>query len=75
LAKHIAVLNPDGSEDRESDVAKGWIGTTESYRFTEKDGVTKLAIEINTTAEWEKMFTDGWPKALQELKKLCEKSS
>ncbi len=72
LANHIAVINSDGSEDRESDVAKGWIGSTESYTFTEKDGVTELAIEINTTPEWEKMFTDGWPKALAKLKEICE---
>src|ERR1700754_2630850 len=35
FAKHVAILNADGSEDRTSDSAKGWDGTTESYRFTE----------------------------------------
>src|SRR5690606_3347660 len=29
LARHIAILGPGGEEDRASDVAKGWIGTTE----------------------------------------------
>ena len=34
LAEHTAVINADGSLDKESEVAKGWIGTKESYRFT-----------------------------------------
>ena len=36
LAKHVAIINPDGSEDRNSTVAKGWIGITERYTFKEK---------------------------------------
>ena len=73
FARHIAVLNPDGSEDRTSDIAKGWIGITERYVFTGKDGKTTLTVMIETRPEWEKMFEDGWPTALQELKRLCEK--
>lgn len=72
LAKHIALINPDGSEDRESDTAKGWIGTTESYTFTEQNGGTALKVVIETFPAWEKMFTDDWPKALQKLKEICE---
>jgi uncharacterized protein YndB with AHSA1/START domain len=72
-AKHIAVLNAGGVEDRESDVAKGWIGTTEAYTFTEAKGVTELKVEINTNPDWAEMFNDGWPKALSKLKEICEK--
>lgn len=72
LAKHIAVINADGTEDRKSDVAKGWIGTTESYTFTKKNGETELKVEINTSPEWVQMFNDGWPNALAKLKELCE---
>lgn len=72
VAKHIAVINTDGTEDRTSEVAKGWIGTTESYAFTGNNGGTELKIEINTYPGWEKMFTDGWPKALARLKEICE---
>ena len=32
LARHIAVLGKGGVEDRTSEEAKGWIGTTEEYR-------------------------------------------
>src|SRR5438552_12078380 len=73
LAKHVAVLNPDGTEDRQGETARGWIGTTESYTFTERNGKTELKTEMNTNPEWGKMFTDSMPKALAKLKEICEK--
>ena len=75
LAKHIAVINGDGTEDRTSEIAKGWIGSTEEYTFTEKDGKTELKVVINTTPEWESMFADGWPDALKKLKEICERKA
>ena len=74
LSKHIAVINADGTEDRNSEMAKGWIGTTEAYTFTEKNGKTEVKVEINTYPEWEQMFSDGWPKALKKLKEISERS-
>jgi Activator of Hsp90 ATPase homolog 1-like protein len=73
FAKHIAVLNPGGIEDHDSDIAKGWIGTTESYTFTEKNGATALTVELTINPEWAQMFNDGWPKALAKLKEVCER--
>jgi uncharacterized protein YndB with AHSA1/START domain len=73
LAKHIAVLGPGGVEDRSSEVAKGWIGTTEGYRFSEHQGKTTLTVTIETTPGWRQMFDDGWPAALEELKRLAER--
>ena len=72
LANHVAVINKDGTENRDSDVARGWIGTTESYSFTESNGKTEVKVEINTNPAWEKMFNDGWPDALAKLKELTE---
>lgn len=73
-AKHIAVINPDGSEDRTSDIAKGWVGTLERYTFNERNGKTSLKVEIDIISpEWESMFNEGWPPALEELKRICEK--
>jgi uncharacterized protein YndB with AHSA1/START domain len=72
LARHIAVLEPGGKEDRTSDVAKGWIGITEEYRFVEHLGNTTLIVSIETNPEWRAMFDEGWPGALEELKKLTE---
>ena len=63
LAEHIAVLNPGGIEDRDSDLAKGWIGTKESYTFSEQNGITELKVELDINPEWASMFNDGWPKS------------
>jgi uncharacterized protein YndB with AHSA1/START domain len=73
LARHIAVLGQGGVEDRTSDLSKGWIGTTEEYRFSEQNGKTTLTVVMETTPEWAKMFDEGWPTALEELKKLAER--
>lgn len=73
LARHIAVLGQGGVEDRTSEVAKGWIGITEAYRFDERQGETTVTVSIETTSEWRGMFDEGWPGALQELKKISER--
>jgi uncharacterized protein YndB with AHSA1/START domain len=75
LAEHVAVIDSKGAEDRNSEEAKGWIGTTEAYTFSEKSGKTEVRIDVNTNPSWEKMFTDGWPNALGKLKEMCEKKS
>lgn len=71
-AKHIAALLEGGREDYDSDIAKGWIGTMESYTFNERNGETDLTVEIKTNPAWQKMFDDGWPNALKKLKEICE---
>lgn len=71
-AEHIAVINNDGSLDKESDIAKGWIGTKESYTFEPTKNGTRLTVHISILEGWEKMFNDGWPPALKKLKELSE---
>jgi uncharacterized protein YndB with AHSA1/START domain len=73
LVRHIAILTPGGQEDRTSDTAKGWVGITEEYVFSEKQGQTTVSVNIETPEEWRKMFDDGWPAALDELKSLSER--
>lgn len=72
-AKHVAVITAEGTEDRNSEQAKGWIGTTEEYFLTEKGDKTEVRIVINTTPEWESMMNDGWPKSLKKLKEVSER--
>ena len=74
-AEHVALLGADGVDDRESDFAKQWIGTQESYALTPDDGSTILTVEIVTNPEWASMFDDGWPKALAALKSLVENNT
>jgi uncharacterized protein YndB with AHSA1/START domain len=72
IARHIALLGPGGTEDKTSEMAKGWIGITEGYKFVEKNGETTVIVTVETTSEWRKMFDDGWPGALEELRRITE---
>ena len=72
-ARHVAIVDKDGNEDTESDLARTWMSLTETYEFNEVDGVTALSIEIHTHEDYEKMFNDWWPNALELLKDLCER--
>ena len=74
-AIHNAVLLEDGTEDRDSEMAKSWVGSIEEYTFSEKNGVTDLSVSMTIYPEWEKMFSDDWPKALAALKDLCEENN
>ena len=74
-AEHIALLQKGGTEDRSSDSAKTWVGSTEEYQFKERDGITELTVQIESDPAWEKMFSDGWPGALGKLKEICEQKN
>ncbi len=69
---HIALLQPGGIEDTESEWAKKWIGSIERYNFKEKNGTTKLTVTLQIYKEWEEMFNKDWPIALAALKQICE---
>ena len=72
LAKHIALLGPGGEQDSTSEAAKNWVGITEEYNFNERGGKTEVKVDINTQPQWREMFDEGWPGALEELKKIAE---
>lgn len=75
FAKHIAVLGKGGQEDTTSDVAKGWIGITEAYKFEERNGKTTVTVTLETSPDWKQMFDESWPGALDELKKVSEQQT
>lgn len=72
LARHVALLGPNGEEDSTSDMALGWVGITEGYEFAERDGKTRLIVTIETRPQWRDMFDEGWPGALKDLKRITE---
>lgn len=74
-ARHIGMVDKNRKENSENEAAKKWIGTTEEYRFHEKDGITTLDIVMTTHPDFQKMFDHSWPPALQALKKLSEQGS
>ena len=72
LAKHIAMISVDGNEDKDSEAALQWVGSTEKYLLTESGGKTILAIEMQTHPAFVEMFDTCWPAALNTIKSLCE---
>jgi hypothetical protein len=70
--EHMVILLPGGAEDRESDMAKTWIGSIEQYAFSENAGVTEVVVTMTINPKWEAMFNNDWPKALAKLKEICE---
>lgn len=73
FARHVAVLGPGGVEDTESEGARAWIGATEQYLFKDIDGGTELTIHMQIHRDYAEMMADGWPRALEELRRLCER--
>lgn len=69
--KHIGVVK-DGVDDTTSDAVKSWAPAYEKYWFTAVPGGTEVTIEQDVDTGFEKFMTDAWPKALAELKTLCE---
>ncbi len=73
ISIEILGMIENGIEDTTSEAVKSWTEAFENYTFTEKDGGTKLSIEVNTLGEFKTMMETMWPKALQVLKELAEK--
>lgn len=70
-------LVANGEVDLTSEMVKEWAGAHENYTFTEQDNVTTLVVELEghgISDEMGKMFTESWPKSLQKLKEIVERS-
>lgn len=70
--EHLGFIK-DGKEDTSSDEVKKWAGALENYTFTEENGKTEVLVDMDSDEEYEEMFQEMWPKALQRLKELAEK--
>jgi uncharacterized protein YndB with AHSA1/START domain len=49
-----------------------WAGSLENYTFTDEEGKTLLKVDVDVALEWQKYFENMWPKALNDLKAICE---
>jgi uncharacterized protein YndB with AHSA1/START domain len=61
-----------GVIDTESEAVKKWAPSFENYTFTDVEGGTEVSVDQDIDAEYKEMFEEMWPKALLELKHLCE---
>lgn len=69
--KHLGVI-ANGQVDTESEKVKAWAPAFENYTFKEVDGGTTVEVAMDILPEYEAMFNELWPKALDALAKLCE---
>lgn len=69
--RHLGMI-ANGVEDTTSDSVRAWAPAYENYTFVNVPEGTKLLIELDVLADWEQYMTEAWPKALAQLKQLCE---
>lgn len=69
---HIGI-SKDNIEDFESDEAKKWAGSHETYRLEPGASGNKLIIEQDMTEDYLEWFKTTWQKALENVKELSEK--
>lgn len=62
----------DGKEDYDSAQVKEWQGGRETYRITEKDGITTLYTETAMVDAYYDMMSASWDKAMVRIKELAE---
>ena len=69
--KHLGLVK-DGIEDTESEEVKAMAGALENYTLKEVNGKTELLIDIDMNEEYKEMFSQMFPKALEQVKVLAE---
>lgn len=61
----------NGKEDSESEQAKPWVGTHETYRLSKEGDKTLLEIEVDMTDDFYEMMSEQWDKALLKIEELA----
>lgn len=69
--QHLGEVH-NGVEDTESDKVKAWAGSMENYTLKETGGGTELLVEMDINEEYKEMFSNMFPKALEQVKLLSE---
>jgi uncharacterized protein YndB with AHSA1/START domain len=69
--RHLGFI-AKGVEDTESEAVRAWAPACENYSFTATPQGTRLTIDQDVAAEYERYMQDSWPKALAKLKALAE---
>ena len=71
--KHLGEV-VDGVEDTTSERVRAWAPTFENYTLNVSAGGTEVQVALDVPSEYEQHMQDTWPKALAQLKSLCEGS-
>jgi hypothetical protein len=69
--EHLGVI-VNGVEDTTSEKVRNWAGAMENYTLKTAGGKTELSVDIDIDKEHKDMFTQIFPKALDNVKRLAE---
>lgn len=64
--KHLGELK-NGVEEKQD-----WGGAMENYFLSETNGVTELTVTMDSNEEFEKYFSETFPKAMKMIKQIAE---
>ena len=70
--QHYGIIKADEEITQGPEVEK-WANGFENYTFEENKGSTIVTVDLDTTEEFIDYMNQTYPKALAELKSLCEK--
>lgn len=70
--QHYGLIKGD-IETTEGPEVEKWANGFENYTFEENLGTTTVTVNLDTTEEFVDYMTGHYPKALEQLKNLCEK--
>ena len=68
---HLGILK-DKIEQPPTEETKQWSESFEDYTLTESDGITTLAVNVDSLDQYVEFFNDKFPIALQNVKDLAE---
>jgi hypothetical protein len=71
--RHMGEIK-NGQEMPADEKTKKWSGAMENYTLRQMGELTRLDVEIDVTEEHVKIFNEAFPKALQKVKEISEKS-
>ena len=69
--RHLGYI-VNGVDDTESESIRAWAPAYENYTFQPIGAGTRVIVDVDVTEEFEASMVESWPKALQQLKALCE---
>jgi len=69
--EHLGMLQ-NGIELTTGPEIEAWAGAMECYYFSKTESGTLLKVEMDSNGQFESYFNETWPKALEELKRICE---
>lgn len=70
--QHYGLLK-DNKEITEGPEVEKWASGFENYTFKESNGTTTITVELDTTEDLLEFMNQTYPRALEKLKKICEK--